>query len=133
MGVFDYQDIGDFPLAPIIPVKIAPPSWSEYQGEYVSEAFLDTGSDCTLVPLEILSALKLKVVANKVPITGVSGGTVNGSACYGNLWLGEKVILAVKMYGFPGDRIQHRILIGRDVINQCCIEFDGINSKLTIK
>jgi hypothetical protein len=66
---------------------------------------LDTGSDCTLVPLEILSALKLKVVINKVPITGVSGGTVNGSACYGDLWLGEKVILAVKIYGFPGDRI----------------------------
>jgi hypothetical protein len=80
-----------------------------------------------------LSALKLKVVINKVPITGVSGGTVNGSACYGDLWLGEKVILEVKIYGFPGDRIQHRVLIGRDVINQCCIEFDGINSKLTIK
>lgn len=133
MSIFDYQNIGDFPLAPIISVKITPPSWSKYQRDYVSEAFLDTGSDCTLVPLEILSVLKLKVVVNKVPITGVSGGTVNGCACYGDLWLGEKKISAVKMYGFPGDKIQDRVLIGRDVINQCCIEFDGINSKLTIK
>jgi hypothetical protein len=76
MNVFDYQSIGNFPLAPIIPVKITPPSWSEYQGDYVSEAFLDTGSDCTLVPLEILSALKLKVVANKVPITVIRGISV---------------------------------------------------------
>jgi hypothetical protein len=36
VGVFDYQDIGDFPLAPIIPIKITSPLWSEYQGEYVS-------------------------------------------------------------------------------------------------
>jgi Retroviral aspartyl protease len=131
--IFDYQNIGDFPLAPIVPVIVTPPLWSETQSEYITEAFLDTGSDCTLIPLEILSTLKLKVVATKVPITGVSGGNISGAACYGNLRLGEKEILAIKMYGFPGDKIQQRVLVGRDVMNQCCIEFDGINAKLTIR
>lgn len=134
MLTFDYKNIGEgFPLAPIVPVKVTPPLWDEESSEYLTEAFLDSGSDCTLVPFEILSTLKLKVVETKVSIKGVAGGTLNGSACYGNLWLGEKHILAVRMYGCIGERIQHRVLLGRDVLNQCCIELDGINSIVTIK
>ena len=101
-------------------------------GKYQIEAFLDTGSDCTLIPLEIISSLELSIVDTSVEITGVAGGRVDGYACYANIWLGKKCIQAVRVYGCVSKSLENRVLIGRDVLNQCCIEFDGINSRLTI-
>jgi predicted aspartyl protease len=130
---FSYINVGDgLPLAPIIGVKIAAPEWLGKSGEYAIDAFLDTGSDCTLIPLEIISSLELSIVDSYVEITGVAGGRVDGYACYANIWLGEKCIRAVRVYGCESKSLEHRVLIGRDVLNQCCVEFDGVNSRLPI-
>jgi hypothetical protein len=49
---FNYVNVGDgLPLAPIINIKVAAPDWLDKSGEYSIEAFLDTGSDCTLAIL----------------------------------------------------------------------------------
>jgi hypothetical protein len=122
----------DLPPAPILSVTIATPDWA-ISRTYETEAFLDTGSDCTLIPLEILSVLQLKIVQTAVEISGVGGGQVNGFACYLNVQMGESLFRAVRAYGCPGDQLHQRVLIGRDVLNQCCIEFDGLNLQFSIR
>ncbi len=133
MQSFNYVNVGDgLPLAPIINIKVAAPDWLDKSGEYSIEAFLDTGSDCTLIPLEIISSLELSVVDSYVEITGVAGGRVDGYACYANIWLGEKCVRAVRVYGCISKSLENRVLIGRDVLNQCYVEFDGINFRLNV-
>jgi hypothetical protein len=64
---FEYVNVGNgLPSAPIINIKVAPPDWLNKTGEYQIEAFLDTGSDCTLIPLEIISKLELSIVDTSV-------------------------------------------------------------------
>lgn len=90
MQSFNYVNVGDgLPLAPIISIKVTAPEWLDKSGEYAIDAFLDTGSDCTLIPLEVISSLELSIVDSHVEITGVAGGIVDGYACYANIWLGE--------------------------------------------
>ena len=94
---------------------------------------MDTGSDCALIPLKIISKLGLSIVDTSVEIIGAAGGRVDGYACYANIWLGDKCIQAVKVYGCVSESLEDRVLIGRDVLNQCSIEFDGINAELIIR
>ena len=49
------------PPAPIIPIVITTPDWQDNANQVEIEAFLDTGSDCTLVPLSLISKLQLTV------------------------------------------------------------------------
>jgi hypothetical protein len=131
---FDYINLGDgLPLAPIIDVKITPPNWMDNSRQYQIISFLDTGSDCTLISLEIISILQLSIIDTSVQVNGIGGSQLNGYPCYINIWLGEKCVQAVKVYGCESERIEGRVLIGRDILNQCCIEFDGINCQLIIK
>lgn len=134
MARYPYTSLGEgLPPAPILPVTITPPDWASNPKQYDLEAFLDTGSDCTLIPLEVLSILQLRIVETDVPISGVGGGQVKGIACYLNVQLDEFVFKAIRAYGCPGEQLSQRILIGRDVLNQCCVEFDGPNSQIAIK
>ncbi|MGK7889048.1 MAG: aspartyl protease family protein [Leptolyngbyaceae cyanobacterium] len=128
---FPYQELEPgLPPVPIIPIEISPPDWAPPTNPYDLDAFLDTGSDCTLIPLEVLSILQLKLVESNVPITGVGGGEIQGFACYINLRIGDLQIQAVRAYGRPANRLSQRVLVGRDVLNQCCIRFDGIQQEV---
>ncbi|MEB3336927.1 MAG: retropepsin-like aspartic protease [Leptolyngbyaceae bacterium] len=134
MKHYPYVSLGEnLPTAPVLPALITPPDWASNSGQYEIEAFLDTGADCTLIPLEVLSVLQLRIVEIDVQISGVGGGQVNGIACYANVQLGEFTFKAIRVYGCQGEQLSQRVLIGRDVLNQCCVEFDGLNSTLTIK
>lgn len=126
MACYPYVNFAEgIPPAPILKASLQPPDWAESAKQYEIDAFLDTGSDCTLVPLEVLSVLELKIVQADVLIGGVGGGQVTGFACYINIMLAENCFKAVRVYGCQGDSLSQRILIGRDVLNQCCIQFDG--------
>jgi hypothetical protein len=119
---------------------VTPPDWAESIKQYQMDGFLDTGSDCTLVPLEVLSILNLKILVHvvslkenrSVTISGVGGSQLQGLPCYLNIVVGDAPIKAVRAYGCSWDGLQQRILIGRDVINRCLIELNGMNSTLTI-
>jgi hypothetical protein len=93
---------------------------------------LDTGSDCTLVPLEVLSMLGLKILNQSVTIAGVGGAQFQGLPCFLNIMVGDQSIKAIRAYGCSWVGLQQRVLIGRDVINQCLIELNGMNSTITI-
>jgi hypothetical protein len=134
MRRYPYVSVGNgLPPAPIVPVTIAPPDWATNSGRYEIEAFLDTGSDCTLIPLEVLSVLQLKIVETDVPIFGVGGGQVKGIACYLNIEIDGSVFRAIRAYGCPGERLNQRVLVGRDVLNQCRVEFDGPNLQILFR
>ncbi|MGV0023385.1 hypothetical protein [Phormidesmis priestleyi] len=126
MTPYPYLNIGEgLPLAPILPVIITPPDWANNLTTSSIEAFLDTGSDCTLIPLKLLSILQLRLIETNAIINGVGGGTIRGFACYVNIQLAQELHKAIRVYGCPNNQLGDRVLLGRDLLNQCCIEFDG--------
>lgn len=131
---FPYQPLEPgIPVAPIIPVQLTSPDWQSPSHCTTTEAFLDTGSDCTLVPLGIISALQLRISRSAAIIQGIGGESDQSIATYLNLQLDNTVIKAVKVYGYSGDLLNNQIILGRNVLNQCCIEFDGITQQVNIK
>jgi predicted aspartyl protease len=121
------------PEAPIIPVHLTRPDWQTPLLSTTIEAFLDTGSDCTLVPLAVISTLQLQVSRSTAIIQGIGSEADQSIAAYLNLTIGDTTIRAVKVYGYSGELLNSQIILGRNVLNQCCIEFDGIQQKITFK
>jgi hypothetical protein len=78
MSLFNYVDLGaGLPPAPIVSLAIYPPKWEQKLTEnlcYSCTAFLDTGSDCTLLPLESIAALNLTTFKANAQIVGVGEG-----------------------------------------------------------
>jgi hypothetical protein len=68
MSLFNYVDLGaGLPPAPIVSMSIYPPAWERQLTEnlcYSCTAFLDTGSDCTLLPMANTSNLDDIIVDN---------------------------------------------------------------------
>jgi hypothetical protein len=70
LPVDSYLDLGEsIPAAPIFPILATTPDWIESIAQYPIDGFLDTGSDCTLVPLEVLSVLNLKILDRPMTIS----------------------------------------------------------------
>jgi predicted aspartyl protease len=131
---YPYQPLEpDIPQAPIIPVQLTRPDWQAPLPSTTIDAFLDTGSDCTLVPLTVISTLQLQVSRSTAIIQGIGGEADRTIATYLNLEIGNNTIKAVKVYGYSGDLLSNQIILGRNILNQCCIEFDGIHQTLTFK
>lgn len=131
---YSYQPLETgIPEAPIIPIRLARPDWQIPLRSTTIDAFLDTGSDCTLVPLSVISILQLQAVRSTAIIQGIGGEADQSIAAYLNLTIGDTTIRAVKVYGYSGDLLNNQIILGRNILNQCCIEFDGINQRVSIK
>jgi hypothetical protein len=114
------------PPAPILQVALFNPVRDGDQ-RYELDAFLDTGADCTLLPLEAVSVLRLPFLGHRFPVQGVGGATATGFLCQAGMQLGEihmplLEILACEAIVLGG---VNQMLIGRDVLNLCCIKFDG--------
>jgi predicted aspartyl protease len=126
---YPYQVISvdpDVPPAPILRVSLFNPS-QDSDRFYELDAFLDTGADCTLIPLEAVSVLRLVFLGNRVPVTGVGGATTRGFLCKTGIKLGEIQLPMVNIVACEsfvlGGRDQ--MIIGRDILNQYCIKFDS--------
>jgi hypothetical protein len=133
LPIYSYLDLEEgVPAAPIFPIIITPPDWADSVKQHQIDGFLDTGSDCTLVPLEVLSILGLKIINQPVTIAGVGGSQSQGLPCFLNIVVGDQSIKAIRAYGCSWGGLQQRVLIGRDVINQCLIELNGMKSTITI-
>jgi predicted aspartyl protease len=133
---FTYTEIGaGLPPAPIVWATIYPPEWERKLNEstdYSCTAFLDTGSDCTLIPLEAISALNLTTFKANAQIIGVGGGEMQGLGCYINISIGTRRFSAIRAYACQLKDLNGHAIIGRDVLNQCFIEFDGILNKVRL-
>ena len=72
MASYPYVDLGtEIPPIPILPIEFWTPGFGGQLG-IATQAILDTGSDCTLVPLDILMQVKAKAIdrALRVPVCG---------------------------------------------------------------
>jgi Aspartyl protease len=116
----------DVPPAPILRVSLFNPS-QDSNRFYELDAFLDTGADCTLVPLEAVSILRLAFLGNKVPVSGIGGATTPGFLCKSGMQLGQIRLPAVNILACESIVVGGRdqMIIGRDILNLCCIKFDG--------
>jgi Retroviral aspartyl protease len=110
-------------------MTIYPPEWERKLTEnlgYSCTAFLDTGSDCTLLPLEAVAELKLTTFKANAQIVGVGGGLMQGLGCYVDLRIGTRHFSAIRAYACRLVDLNGHAIIGRDVLNQCLVEFDGL-------
>jgi hypothetical protein len=133
---FSYIEIGaGLPPAPIVLATIHPPDWERQfneSPEYSCTAFLDTGSDCTLIPLEAIAALNLTTFKANAQIIGVGGGEMQGLGCYVNISIGTHHFPAIRSYACRLKDLNGHAIVGRDVLNQCFVEFDGILNKVRL-
>lgn len=126
------SDNSDVPPAPIIDIQIA--SLSRTNPRSISgKAFLDTGSDCTLIPLNYLAKIEVKVAVNTPNrrVKGVGGQLVSVYPYYVAILIAQKSIPVVKIYGCSPQDTDNTIILGRDVLNRLCIKFDGLHQRLT--
>jgi predicted aspartyl protease len=126
---YPYQVIStnpQVPPAPILLVTLFHPIQKDDRF-YELDAFLDTGADATLIPLEAVSVLRLPLLDERVPVVGVGGAVTNGFFCRAEIQLGDKRLSMVKIVACEAAAIGRRdqMILGRDILNLCCIRFDG--------
>jgi hypothetical protein len=126
---YPYQTISTnpkVPPAPILPIALFYPG-RDGDRLYELEAFLDTGADTTLIPLEAVSVLRLPLLDERVPVMGVGGAVTKGFLCRMGIQLGETQLPRIKVVACEAAAIGARdqMIIGRDILNLCCIKFDG--------
>jgi hypothetical protein len=114
------------PPAPILQVELLHPD-QHLDRCYPLDGFLDTGADATLIPLEAVSILRLPLLDERVPVMGVGGAVTNGFLCRSRIQLGKIVLPSIKLVACESIVVGGRdqMIIGRDILNLCCIKFDG--------
>jgi predicted aspartyl protease len=122
------------PLALIMRVALFNPIQTSERG-YELDALLDTGADCTLIPLEAVSVLRLPFLGDRFPVQGVGGATTMGFLCQAGIQLGTirlslLEILACEALIVGG---QDQMILGRDILNLCCVKFDGRRQQLSFE
>lgn len=127
--MYPYQIISTHPKvppAPILRVSLFHPD-QDRDRYYELDAFLDTGADTTLIPLEVVSILRLPLLDERIPVMGVGGAVTNGFLCRSRIQLGEMWFPSMKLVACEAIVVGGRdqMIIGRDILNRCCIKFDG--------
>jgi Aspartyl protease len=128
---YPYQVISidsNVPPAPILRVSLFNPVGNgDGLRLYELDAFLDTGADCTLIPLEAVSVLQLPFLGHKFPVQGVGGATTTGFLCQTGLWFGEMQFPLLEILACEASVVggHDQMIIGRDILNRFCMKFDG--------
>jgi hypothetical protein len=132
MGTYRYTGLGaEIPPMPIIPLELIKPGRFEAES-VVGQAILDTGSDCTLVPIPWLIQVRAQVAddlrsvvdhrALQIPV----GGQVSVAIPYEvGLRFDRYRHFVFRVYGCPVEEIGDMALVGRDLLNLYRVEFDG--------
>lgn len=96
MSIYPYKSLGEgIPLAPMLEVLVTPPDWipNPITAPTPLLALLDTGSDVTLIPLSLISVLRLQILGKGVPITGIGAGQLQCIPCFANIRLDQHVYI----------------------------------------
>jgi predicted aspartyl protease len=104
------------PPAPVLPVHVG--GLQEHHPGVMLSMLVDTGADCTLVPIRFARSLALPLV-DRVQVQGVGGGLQRASVFAARVQIGTLRTLA-RVVGF-GDEA----LLGRDILNGLSLRIDG--------
>lgn len=134
---YPYQIISTDPAvppAPILRVTLFHPA-QDNDRLCELEAFLDTGADATLIPLEAVSILRLMLLDERVPVRGVGGAITKGFLCQAGIQLGglRMPLMEILACGATVVGGRDQMLIGRDVLNLCCVTFDGRQQRFSFE
>jgi hypothetical protein len=131
MATYRYTRLGsDLPAIPIMPIELTTPGQTERQA-IVGQGIIDTGSDCTLIPIPWLIQVNAQVADRllRIPV----GGRITPAIPYEvGLRFDRYRHLVFRVYGCPIEDIGDIALIGRDLLNLYRVEFDGAKSVFTI-
>jgi len=117
-------DASFVPPAPVLPVRVARPNAGE---EGVALPMLvDTGADCTLVPIEVARQLQLPVV-DFITVTGLGGARLTADVHAASLDVGGAVTI-VRVVALPNEAI-----LGRDALANLVVVLDGPARRLSIR
>jgi hypothetical protein len=131
MGVYRYTSLGTIiPAIPILSLQLIKPGRFE-EPAITGQAILDTGSDCTLVPIPWLIQAQAQVADRAVRIP-VGGQVTLGIPHEVGLRFDRYRHLIFRVYGCPTEEIGDIALIGRDLLNLYRVDFDGVERTFTI-
>ena len=132
MSSYTYVSLGtEIPPAPLIQVKLFSPGENNLQ--FVNcTAFLDSGSDCTLVPLDLLIKVNALICGTKEIVQGTNQGNTIVIPYFIGLSFDRFVYPAVKVRGCSSEALGGIILIGRDILNNFILELNGKELTYTI-
>ena len=131
MGTYPYTRLGSgIPAIPIVPVELATPGLAPLR-RLACQAILDTGSDCTLVPLPLLMRVNAQVADRSTKIA-VGGRLAVAIPHEVGISIDRHTQLVFRVFGCPVDDIGDLLLIGRDWMNLYHIEFKGPDLTFTI-
>lgn len=108
-----------FPPIPVLDVTFSAPMQDEWGDPF--EAFIDSGADFTIVPLNLLQSIRAPIV--KPVILSSQWQDRRSVHLYEvDLRIGELVLPAVDVAGDPGSG---EILLGRNVLNRLDLRLEG--------
>ncbi|MGG6269179.1 hypothetical protein ACQ4M3_26280 [Leptolyngbya sp. AN03gr2] len=125
MTSFEYQTFADgIPAIPILSVRLFQPG-QPTSAQFECASILDTGSDCTLLPLPVLVKAKGQPI-HRMTWIPVCGMEVLAIPIIVGLVFAQHELLSVRVYGCAVEEIGETGLMGQDILNRFQIEFDGL-------
>ena len=110
------------PPAPVVPVRVSRPLGEE---AVLLSMLVDTGADCTLVPVSLVRQLRLPRI-DVVGLTGI-GGTRRRSTVHAAAIEVGGLSLVTRVVAFTVEAI-----LGRDVLNEAVARLDGPGLTISI-
>jgi hypothetical protein len=131
MGTYRYTSIGtEIPAIPIMPLELIQPGQLD-SPSVVGQGILDTGSDCTLVPIPWLIQVNAQIAdrALRIPVCGQLSLAIPHEV---GIRFDRYRHFVFRVYGCSVDDIGEMTLIGRDILNLYRVEFDAPNGVFAI-
>jgi hypothetical protein len=134
MSSFPYTKYNDAYPIPIANLYLSNPN-DNFRSIVSNPGILDTGADYTILPLELVrDRLQLKPInpQRSIYFKGVGSDRFESPLFRVGLSFDDRIYIKVLVAVLPSKKIDGEIIVGRNVLNQYAINFDGPKLVFTI-